>query len=79
MNSWLPGRLSIGTHITMSCVSTGLVNFTSVVPPSANVNSATCSPAVGSPAVLTRTYPLPPEERIFTTMRETSSFFSRCR
>ena len=51
MYSWLPGRLSSGTHMMRSCVSMGFVNLTSVVPPSANVNSATCSPPVGLSAV----------------------------
>ena len=51
MYSWLPGRLSSGTHMTMSCVSIGFENLTSVVPPSAKVNSALFSPPVGLSAV----------------------------
>lgn len=38
MYSWLPGRLSNGTHKRMSWVSTALLNLISVVPLASNSN-----------------------------------------
>ena len=54
MYSWLPGRLSNGTHKRMSWVSTALLNLISVVPLALNSNWATYSHWFGLDLAFTR-------------------------